>query len=143
MLRDFKTFISRGNIIELAAAVVIGAAFGKIVDSLVKDIIMPPVGLVLNKVDFSNLFINLGSADYQTLAEAQKAGMPTINYGLFLNQVVSFLIVAFVIFLIVRHLNRFQRAEDHSRVTDKRCAFCTMSIPMAATRCPHCTSNLG
>jgi large conductance mechanosensitive channel len=143
MLREFKEFISRGNVVDLATAVVIGAAFGKIVDSLVKDIIMPPIGLVLNKVDFSNLFINLTSAKYDTLAEAQRAGAPTINYGLFINQVISFLIVAFVIFLIIKQVNRFRRSTDQpKRSTDKSCPHCVMTIPLAATRCPHCTSTL-
>ena len=143
MLREFKEFVSRGNVMELATAVVIGAAFGKIVDSFVKDIIMPPIGLILGKVDFSNLFINLASPKYQTLAEAQKAGAPTINYGLFFNNVISFLIVAFVIFLIIKQLNRFRRATDEPlRSTDKACPYCITTIPLAATRCPHCTSTL-
>ena len=143
MLREFKEFVSRGNVMELATAVVIGAAFGKIVDSFVKDIIMPPIGLILNKVDFSNLFINLSSPKYQTLAEAQKAGAPTINYGLFFNNVISFLIVAFVVFLIIKQMNRFRRATDEPlRATDKACPYCITTIPLAATRCPHCTSTL-
>ena len=143
MLKEFKEFISRGSVLDLAVAVVIGAAFGKIVDSLVKDVIMPPIGLILNKVDFSNLFINLTSPKYETLAEAQKAGAPTINYGLFINQVISFLIVAFVIFLIIKQVSRFRRATDEPlRVTDKSCPYCLSTIPLAATRCPHCTSAL-
>ncbi len=127
---------------DLAVAVVIGAAFGKIVDSLVKDIIMPPIGLVLNKVDFSNLFINLSGADYRTLAEAQTAGAPTLNYGLFINQIISFLIVAFAIFLIIKQLNRFRRPEGSAQIKDKTCPFCIMLVPLAARRCPHCTSEL-
>lgn len=142
MFREFKEFISRGNVIDLATAVVIGAAFGKIVDSLVKDIIMPPIGLVLNRVDFSNLYFNLGPGDYATLAEAQAAGAPTINYGNFINQVISFLIVAFAIFLIIKQVNRFRRASEPAAPTEKVCPRCVMKIPLGATRCPHCTSDL-
>ena len=142
MFREFKEFISRGNVIDLATAVVIGAAFGKIVDSLVKDIIMPPIGLVLNRVDFSNLYLNLGPGDYASLAEAQAAGAPTINYGNFLNQVISFVIVAFAIFLIIKQANRFRRAAEPAAPTDKTCPRCIMKIPVGATRCPHCTSDV-
>jgi large conductance mechanosensitive channel len=142
MFKEFKEFISRGNVIDLATAVVIGAAFGKIIDSLVKDIIMPPIGLVLNKVDFSNLFINLGSGDYNTLAEAQAAAAPTINYGNFLNQVITFVIVAFAIFLVIKQANRFRRASEPAAPTEKTCPHCIMKIALAATRCPHCTSSL-
>jgi large conductance mechanosensitive channel len=142
MFREFKEFISRGNVIDLATAVVIGAAFGKIVDSLVKDVIMPPIGLVLNRVDFSNLFINLGPGDYGSLADAQAAGAPTINYGNFINQVISFVIVAFAIFLIIKQANRFRRAAEPAAPTDKVCPRCVMKIPLGATRCPHCTSDL-
>src|SRR3954469_11511330 len=109
MIKDFKEFVARGNVVDLAVGVVIGAAFGKIVDSLVKDIIMPPIGLVLGKVDFANLYINLSGQHYASLAEAQKAGAVTINYGLFFNQVVSFVIVAFAIFLVVKQVNRLRR----------------------------------
>ncbi|HEX6062780.1 MAG TPA: large conductance mechanosensitive channel protein MscL [Longimicrobiales bacterium] len=142
MIREFKEFISRGNVIDLATAVVIGAAFGKIVDSFVKDIIMPPIGLILGKVDFSNLFINLGAGDYNTLAEAQAAAAPTINYGNFLNQVISFVIVAFAIFLIIKQANRFRRASEPAAPTEKTCPHCIMMVPLAATKCAHCTSAL-
>jgi large conductance mechanosensitive channel len=142
MFREFKEFISRGNVIDLAAAVVIGAAFGKIVDSLVKDVIMPPVGLILNRVDFSSLYFNLGSGQYASLAEAQAAGAPTINYGNFLNQVISFVIVAFAIFLIIRQMNRFRRVTEPAAPTQKTCPHCIMTVPLAATRCPHCTSSM-
>ena len=143
MLKEFREFIARGNVIDLAVGIVIGAAFGKIVDSLVKDIVMPPVGLILGKVDFSNLFINLGSHHYATLAEAQKAGAATINYGLFLNNVISFLIIAFSIFLVIRQINRFRRTNDEPAEPDsKDCPFCSMKIPVAAKRCPHCTSDI-
>jgi large conductance mechanosensitive channel len=142
MLRDFKDFVARGNVVDLATAVVIGAAFGKIVDSLVKDIIMPPIGLILGKVDFSNLFVNLGPTKFNTLVEAQTAGAPTLNYGLFFNQIISFLIVAFAIFLLVKQTNRFRRTSEPARATDKVCPQCIMTIPLAARRCPHCTSEL-
>jgi large conductance mechanosensitive channel len=142
MLKDFKEFIARGNVVDLATAVVIGAAFGKIVDSLVKDIIMPPIGLLLGKVDFSNLFVNLGPTKYEKLAEAQAAGAPTLNYGVFLNQVISFLIVAFAVFILIRNLNRFRRTSEPAQASDKVCPQCIMTIPLAAKRCPHCTSEL-
>ena len=143
MYKEFKEFIMRGNVVDLAVGVVIGAAFGKIVTSFVEDILMPPIGSALGGVDFSNLFINLSSPKYQTLAEAQKAGAPTINYGLFFNNVISFLIVAFVVFLIIKQMNRFRRATDEPlRATDKACPYCITTIPLAATRCPHCTSML-
>jgi large conductance mechanosensitive channel len=142
MLKEFKEFISRGNVIDLATAVVIGAAFGKIVDSFVKDIIMPPIGMILGKVDFTNLFITLGRTDYQSLAEAQAAGAATINYGLFLNQVISFVIVAFAIFLMIKQLNRFRRASEPAAPTTVSCPHCIMAIPIGAKRCPHCTSAL-
>ena len=142
MFKEFKEFVSRGNVIDLATAVVIGAAFGKIVDSLVKDIIMPPIGLILGRVDFANLFINLGSQDFASLAEAQAAGAPTINYGNFLNQVISFVIVAFAIFMIIKQFNRFRRTSEPAAPTEKTCPHCIMTVPLAATRCPHCTSSL-
>jgi large conductance mechanosensitive channel len=142
MLKEFRDFVARGNVVDLATAVVIGAAFGKIVDSLVKDVIMPPIGLILGKVDFANLFINLSSPKYATLAEAQKAGAPTINYGVFFNNVISFLIVAFVIFLIIKQVNRFRRTTEPAQAADKTCPHCIMNIPLAAKRCPHCTSEL-
>jgi large conductance mechanosensitive channel len=141
MFKEFKEFISRGSIIDLAIAVVIGAAFGRIIDSLVKDIIMPPIGLILGNVDFSNLFINL-RGDYRTLAEAQTAGAPTINYGLFINHIITFLIVAFVIFLIIKQINRFGRASESAAPNTVACPHCLMAIPIGAKRCPHCTSSL-
>lgn len=143
MIKDFKEFISRGSVIDLAVGVVIGAAFGKIVDSLVKDIIMPPVGLVLGKVDFSNLFISLNGEHYASLAEAQKAGAPTINYGMFVNNVISFLIVAFAIFIMIRQINRFRRTSNEAAApTTRQCPQCAMLIPIPAKRCPHCTSEI-
>ena len=143
MLKEFRDFIARGNVLDLAVAVVIGAAFGKIVDSLVKDIIMPPIGMILGKVDFTNLFINLSGTPYTSLKDAQEAGAPTINYGLFLNQVISFLIVAFAIFMIIKQFNRFRRtANEAAAPTTKACPMCAMMVPIPARRCPHCTSEI-
>jgi len=144
MWNEFKEFIKRGNMMDLAVAVVIGAAFGKIVSSLVEDIIMPPIGLLLGKVDFTNLFINLSSESYATLADAKKAGAATLNYGVFLNSVINFLIVALAVFLLIKQVNRLKRetpAEAAAPET-KECLYCVSSIPLKATRCPHCTSEL-
>jgi large conductance mechanosensitive channel len=142
MLKEFKKFIMRGNVLDLAVAVVIGAAFGKIVTSLVNDIIMPPIGLLLGGVNFKDLFINLSSTPYASLADAQAVGAPTINYGVFLNTVIDFVIVAFVIFLIIRAVNRLKPPAAAPAATTKDCPFCMTSIPIKATRCPHCTSEL-
>jgi len=142
MLKDFREFIMRGNVLDLAIAVIIGAAFGKIVTSLVTDILMPPLGLVLKNVDFANLFIDLSGGHRATLAEAKAAGDATINYGIFLNTIIDFLIVALVIFLVIRQANKLKRAPAPADPTTKECAFCHTSIPIAATRCPNCTSNL-
>lgn len=144
MWREFKQFIMRGNVLDLAIGVIIGGAFSKIVTSLVSDIIMPPVGLLLGKVDFSNLFINLSGTPYTSLAEAQAAGAPTINYGVFLNTVLDFLIVAAVIFIVVRQVNRLQRLkpEPPKEPTTKECPYCFSVIPVKAIRCPYCTSML-
>jgi large conductance mechanosensitive channel len=145
MLKAFRDFIMRGNVIDLAVAVIIGGAFGKIVTSLVNDILMPPVGLALARVDFSNLFINLSGIPYATLADAKEAGAPTINYGLFLNTIIDFLIVAFIIFLVIQALHRLEHwrgAPPPPPPTAKECPYCFSSIPLKATRCPHCTSEL-
>lgn len=145
MLKDFKEFIMRGNVVDLAVAVIIGAAFGKIVSSLVNDVLMPPIGLILGNVDFSNLFVNLSSSSYKSLAEAKAAGAATVNYGIFLNAVVDFIIVAFVIFLLVRAVSRMRRlqaAPAPAAPATKDCTYCFSSIPIKATRCPHCTSEL-
>ncbi len=143
MLKEFKAFIMRGNVLDLAVAVIIGGAFGKIITSLVNDVIMPPIGLVLGHVDFGNLFINLSGTPYASLAVAQDAGAPTINYGLFLNAVVDFLLVALVIFFVVRAANRLWRpAPASAPAAVKECPFCLSTIPAKATRCPHCTSML-
>ncbi|MCC6187642.1 MAG: large-conductance mechanosensitive channel protein MscL [Anaerolineales bacterium] len=141
MLKEFRAFIMRGNVLDLAVAVVIGAAFGKIVTSLVNDVIMPPIGLLLGGVNFADLFVNLSGTPYASLAEAQAAGAATINYGLFLNTVIEFVIIAFVIFLIVRAINRLS-PPPKAPVTTKDCPFCHTAIPLAATRCPNCTSQL-
>lgn len=142
MLKDFKAFIMRGNVLDLAVAVIIGAAFGQIVTSLVNDIIMPPIGLLLGKVNFTNLFINLSGKHYDTLAQAKAAGAPTINYGTFINTIINFMIIAVVIFIIIRQFNRFKKPVPPSAPTTKKCTFCISEIPIEATRCPHCTSPL-
>ena len=144
MFKEFKEFTLRGNVIDLAIGVIIGAAFGKIVTSFVNDILMPPVGLLLGKVDFSNLFINLSGQPYGSLEEAQAAGAATINYGLFINTVLDFVIVAFVIFLLVRQVNRMRREREAppAEPTTRECPYCLSAVPLKATRCPHCTSEL-
>jgi len=141
MLEEFKAFAMRGNVVDLAVGIIIGAAFGKIVSSLVNDILLPPVGLVLGRVDFSNLFLNLSGQSHATLAEAKAAGAPTINYGVFLNSVIDFVIVAFAIFLLVRAINRLHQAPPATPTT-KACPYCVWVIPLNASRCPHCTSEL-
>jgi large conductance mechanosensitive channel len=143
MLREFKEFAMRGNVIDLAIAVIIGAAFGKIITSFVEDVLMPPIGLGLGKVDFSNLFINLSGKDYPSVAAAKAAGAATLNYGIFFNHVVNFLIIAFAIFLLVKQINRLQKPAPAAAPTTKECPHCFSSIPLKATRCPQCTSNLG
>jgi len=140
MLKEFRDFITRGNVLDLAVAVIIGAAFGKIVTSLVEGIIMPPIGMLLGKVDFANLFIDLSGQHPASLAEAQQKGLPVIAYGAFINSLVSFLIVAFVVFLIVKAVNRAKR-EEKVELT-KECPYCLSSIPIPATRCSGCTSEL-
>ena len=143
MFKEFKEFAARGNVIDLAVGVIIGAAFGKIVSSLVSDIVMPPIGLLIGRVDFKNLFVSLTGGSFPTLADAQKAGVPTINYGIFLNTVLEFLIVAFVVFLIVRQINRLTPPPVTAPADPpKTCPFCASQIPVAAKRCPFCTSNL-
>jgi large conductance mechanosensitive channel len=138
MLKEFRDFIARGNVVDLAVGVIVGGAFGKIVSSLVGDVLMPPLGLILGKIDFSNLFINLGDKPVKTLAEAKTAGVPTLNYGQFIDSIIQFVILAFVIFLVVRAVNKVKP----SAVTTKPCAFCAETIPLAAKRCGHFTSEL-
>ncbi len=142
MLKEFKEFVMRGNVLDLAVAVIIGGAFGKIITSLVNDILMPPIGVLLGKVDFSNLFINLSGQPFTSLADAKAAGAVTINYGLFLNTVIDFVIVAFVIFLLVKQVNRMKRQPAPPDPTTKECPYCLSTIPIKATRCAHCTSEL-
>jgi len=142
MLKEFREFIMRGNVVDLAIAVIIGAAFGKIITSFVEDVLMPPIGLALGKVDFSNLFINLSGKDYPSVAAAKAAGAATLNYGIFLNQVINFLIIAFAIFLLIKQINRMQEPTAAPAPTTKDCPHCFSSIPLKATRCPHCTSSL-
>jgi large conductance mechanosensitive channel len=144
MLKEFKEFAMRGNVVDMAVGIIIGAAFGKIVSSLVNDVIMPPIGLILGKLDFSNLFINLSGQPYASLAEAKAAGAATINYGMFLNNVIDFIIVAFAIFLLVRQINRLRREPQAAPVvpTTRECPYCFSAIPIKAVRCPQCTSQL-
>ena len=143
MLKEFKEFAMRGNVLDLAVGVIIGAAFGKIVSSLVDDILMPPIGKVLGHMDFSNLFINLGETSYPTIAAAKAAGSPTLNYGIFLNAVINFLIVAFAVFLLVRTVNRWTvKPAPAAAPTTKDCPQCAMPVPVAAKKCGHCTSAL-
>ncbi len=142
MWKEFKTFAISGSVIDLAVGIIIGAAFGKIVSSLVNDIIMPPIGLLLGRVDFSNLFLNLSGQTYATLAEAKKAGAATLNYGLFLNTLIEFLIVGFAIFMVVRQINQMKRPMPAAAPATKECPYCQMTIATKATRCPHCTSEL-
>lgn len=142
MFKEFKEFAMRGSVMDLAIGIIIGAAFGKIITSFVSDLLMPPIGLLLGNRDFSNLFINLSGAHYDTLKAAKEAGAATINYGVFLVAVIDFLIVAFAIFLVVKQINRMKRKQVEQPPPAKECAFCWSSIPMKATRCPHCTSEL-
>jgi len=145
MLKEFKEFAMRGSVIDLAVGVVIGAAFGKIVTSLVDDIIMPPIGQLIGQVDFSNLFITLARSHphFDSLADAKKAGAATLNYGLFLNNVINFLIIAFAIFIVVQQVNRWtKKPAPPAAPTTKDCPQCTMAIPLGAKRCPQCTAQL-
>ncbi|HSJ52602.1 MAG TPA: large conductance mechanosensitive channel protein MscL [Anaerolineae bacterium] len=139
MWKDFKDFVMRGNVLDLAVAVIIGAAFGVVISSLVNDILMPPIGMLLGGVDFSSLFVNLGPGTYASLAEAQAAGAPTINYGLFINNVITFIIVALAVFLVVRAVKRLQRPAVVAPATTRPCPECLSEIPIGAHRCAHCT----
>jgi large conductance mechanosensitive channel len=142
MLKAFRDFIARGNVLDLAVGVIIGAAFGKIVSSLVSDVLMPPLGLVLGKIDFSNLFLNLGDKPVATLEEAKKANVPTLNYGQFIDNVIQFLILAFCVFLIVQAVGKMQKKPAPAAATTRPCPFCAEAIPLAAKKCGHCTSDL-
>ena len=142
MFQEFKKFILRGNVLDLAIAVIIGGAFGAIVTSLVNDIIMPPIGVLLGKINFKDLFINLSGTPYASLADAKVASAATINYGNFINLIINFVIVAFVIFLIIRAANKMKKPEVVAAPTTKECPYCLTQIPLKATRCPNCTSQL-
>jgi large conductance mechanosensitive channel len=142
MWKEFKAFAMRGNVMDMAVGIIIGAAFGRIITSLVSDILMPPIGRILGKVDFSSLFVNISGKSYATLAEAKAANAATINYGVFVNTVIDFVIVAFVIFLLVRQINRWNRPAPAPEATTKDCPYCISAIPIKATRCPSCTSEL-
>jgi large conductance mechanosensitive channel len=144
MWKEFRTFAAKGNVIDMAVGIIIGVAFGRIVSSLVNDVLMPPIGLVLGKVDFSNLFVTLKGESAATLAEAQQAGAVTLNYGVFVNAVVGFLIVAFAVFLLVKQVNRWkaQPAPAPAEPTTKTCTYCLSEIPVKATRCAYCTSEV-
>jgi large conductance mechanosensitive channel len=142
MFKEFKAFIMRGNVVDLAVGVIIGAAFGRIVTSLVNDIIMPPIGLLLGGVNFSNRFVSLNGQHYDKLADAQAAAAPTINYGLFINNIIDFVIVAFVIFLLIRAINRLMPPPPPPASTTRDCPYCLSNISKAASRCPNCTSQV-
>ncbi len=144
MLKEFKEFAMKGNVLDMAIGIIMGAAFGKIVTSFVGDVLMPPIGKLMGKVDFSGLYINLSGNSYKSLAEAKAAGAATINYGIFLNTVLDFLIVAFVIFLLIRQVNRLRapKPAPPAAPTTKECNYCLSVIPIKAVRCPQCTSDL-
>jgi len=144
MLKEFKEFAMRGNVLDMAVGIIIGAAFGKIVSSLVEDVLMPPIGLLLGKVDFSSLFINLSGQSYPSLEAAKAAGAATLNYGIFINAIINFLIVAFAIFLLIKQVNRFtaKKEETPAAPSTKDCPRCLSQIPIKATRCAHCTSDI-
>ena len=142
MLKEFKEFAMKGNVLDMAIGVIIGGAFGKIVTSLVSDVLMQPLGLVLGKVDFSSLFLNLSGTPQPSLAAAKAAGAPTVNYGVFLQTVFDFIIIAFVIFMIVKQVNRLKTPASPSAPTTKDCPLCLSTIPIKATKCAHCTSSV-
>lgn len=144
MLKEFKEFAMRGNVIDMAVGIIIGAAFGKIITSLVNDILMPPIGLLLGRVNFTSLFIDLSGQAHASLVEAKAAAAPTINYGMFINTLIDFLIVAFVIFMLVRQINRMKKepAPQPSVPTSRDCPYCFSVISIKATRCPHCTAQV-
>src|SRR5258706_10867772 len=142
MLKEFKEFAMKGNVVDMAIGIIIGAAFGKIVSSLVGDVLMPPIGKLMGNLDFSNLFFALNGQAYDSLKAARDAGAPTINYGLFLNTVIDFIIVAFVIFMLVKQMNRLKKAEPAAAPVTKECPYCLSQIALKATRCPGCTSEI-
>lgn len=140
MLKEFREFAMRGNVVDMAVGIILGAAFGKIVSSLVSDVIMPPIGILLGGVDFSEIYVNLSGGTYDSLAAAKEAGAATINIGVFINTVIDFVIVAFAIFIVVKQLNRLKKAPPPADPTTKDCPHCLSSIPIKATKCAHCTS---
>ena len=144
MLQEFKKFAMRGNVMDMAIGIILGGAFGKIVASLVSDVLMPPLGLLLGRVDFTNLFWTLSKGEYATLADAQAAGAATINYGVFVNAVVNFVIIAFAIFIVVKQMNRMSATQEQAPPppSEKDCPFCLSRVPIKAVRCAHCTSEL-
>ena len=142
MLSEFRTFIIRGNMVDLAVGLVIGAAFTTVVNSFVTDLLMPPIGLLLGRVDFTNLFVTLSGGSYPTLAAAKAAGAPTLNYGIFINNVINLVIVGFAVFLVVKQVNRLRGPEPAAAPTTRECPACAMAIPLRARRCPHCTSEV-
>jgi len=142
VLKEFKAFIMRGNVLDLAVGIIIGGAFGKIVSSFVADILMPPLGMLMGKVNFADLFINLSGTAYPTVAAAKATGAPTINYGIFLNTIIDFLIVAIAIYLMIVQVNRLNKKPEVPPPTTKECPFCISAVPIKAVRCPHCTSTL-
>ncbi|HLJ64977.1 MAG TPA: large conductance mechanosensitive channel protein MscL [Stellaceae bacterium] len=143
MWKEFRDFALRGNVVDLAIGIIMGVAFGKIVSSLVNDILMPPFGLLLGHVDFSNLFITLSGGSYRSLDEARGAGAATLNYGIFINTCIEFVILAFSVFMLVRQINRFRKpTKPAPSAPTKDCPYCLSTIPLAATRCPHCISHL-
>ena len=143
MFKEFKEFAMRGNVLDMAVGIIIGAAFGQIVNSFVADVMMPPIGRLVGHVDFSNLFLSLTGTHYDTIAAAKAAGAATLNYGLFLNTVINFLIVAFAVFLLVRQVNRFApRPAPAAAPTTRDCPYCLSAVPIKATKCAHCTSEL-
>jgi large conductance mechanosensitive channel len=142
MFKEFKEFAMRGNVLDMAVGIVIGAAFGRIVTSLVNDVIMPPIGLLLGKVDFSSLFINLSGTPYASLADARKAGAAVIGYGAFLNTILDFVVVAFVIFLLIKQVNRLKKPAEAAPASTRECPYCLSMIPLKASRCAHCTAQL-
>ena len=145
MLKEFKEFAMKGNVVDMAIGIIIGGAFGQIVSSMVSDILMPPLGLVMGKVNFSSLYVNLSGTPFESLAKAKEAGAATINYGIFANTVINFIIVAFVIFMLVKQMNRLKKAEAPAPApapTTKDCPACLSAVPLKATRCAHCTGEL-
>ena len=142
MLKEFKEFALKGNVVDMAVGIIIGAAFGRIVSSLVNDVLMPPIGKLMGNMDFSSLFLALDGKHYESLAAAKAASAPTVNYGLFINAIIDFLIVAFVIFLLVKQMNRLKKEAPAAAPTTKECPYCKMQIPLGASRCPNCTSEV-